>query len=194
MKKAILVPTVSLFLICLVATVLLGVANGITEKKIEENAVVTEQNSQKIVMADAVSFGEKTEGEYEFDGTTAPYSCVEAYDEGGNVIGYVFVTNSTGYGGNISTMTGIDLDGKVTGVEFLEIGETVGLGMNATKDTFKEQFIGLVKGIAVNKNQPGENEIKALTGATITSKATTKGVNTALDIYENVIKGGADNG
>lgn len=194
MKKAILVPTVSLFLICLVATVLLGVANGITEKKIEENAVVTEQNSQKIVMADAASFGEKTDGEYEFDGTTAPYSCVEAYDEGGNVIGYVFVTNSTGYGGNISTMTGIDLDGKVTGVEFLEIGETVGLGMNATKDTFKEQFIGLVKGIAVNKNQPGENEIKALTGATITSKATTKGVNTALDIYENVIKGGADNG
>ena len=36
--------------------------------------------------------------------------------------------------------------------------------------------------------------IDAVSGATITSKATTKGVNTALDIYENVIKGAADNG
>lgn len=194
MKKAILIPTISLFLICLVATVLLGVANEVTKDKIAENAVITEQKSQKIVMADAAKFGEKVEGDYTFDGTNAPYSYVEAFDKNGNTIGYVFITRSTGYGGNISTMTGIDTEGKVTGVEFLEIGETVGLGMNATKDSFKEQFISLVKGIAVTKNQPSGNEIKALTGATITSKATTKGVNTALEIYENVVKGGADNG
>ena len=194
MKKAILIPTISLFLICLVATVLLGVANEITKGKIAENAIVTEQESQKIVMADAASFGEKKEGEYTFDGTSAPYSCTEALDESGNTIGYVFVTRSTGYGGNISTMTGIDTEGKVTGVEFLEINETVGLGMNATKQTFKDQFVGLLSGIGVTKNAPADNEIKALTGATITSKATTKGVNTALDIYENVIRGGADNG
>lgn len=194
MKKAILIPTISLFLICLVATVLLGVANEVTKGKIAENAVVTEQNSQKIVMADAASFGEKNEGEYTFDGTTSPYSYVEALDESGKTIGYVFVTRSTGYGGNISTMTGIDTEGKVTGVEFLEISETVGLGMNATKQTFKDQFVGLLSGIGVTKNAPSDNEVKALTGATITSKATTKGVNTALDIYENVIKGGADNG
>ena len=194
MKKAILIPTISLFLICLVATMLLGVANEITKDKIAQNAVVTEENSRKIVMADAASFGEKEEGEYAFDGTTAPYSYAEAFDANGESLGYVFITKSTGYGGSISTMTGIDKDGKVTGVEFLEINETVGLGMNAQKASFKEQFVGLVNGIAVNKNQPSGNEIKALTGATITSKATTKGVNTALDIYENVIKGGADNG
>lgn len=196
MKKAILVPTISLFLICLVATVLLGVANGITEKKIEQNAVEAEANSRKIVMADAETFGEKIEGTYTFDGTAAPYSYVEALDKDGNKIGYVFVTESTGYGGKISTMTGIDLDGKVTGVEFLELNETVGLGMNAQKDSFKNGFKGL-DGIAeVIKNAaPQGNQVKALTGATITSKATTKGVNTALDIYQNVIcKGGADNG
>ncbi len=194
MKKAILIPTISLFLICLVATVLLGFANEITKGKIEENAIVTEQESQKIVMKDAASFSEKVEGNYTYDGTTAPYSYVEAKDKGGKTIGYVFITNSTGYGGNISIMTGIDNEGKVTGVEFLELNETVGLGMNASKDSFKDGFKGLINGITVNKNAPGENEIKALTGATITSKATTKGVNTALDIYENVIKGGAENG
>ncbi len=194
MKKAIIIPTISLFLICLFATLLLGVVNGVTEEKIAQNAIITEENSRKIVMADAKSFGEKSEGEYTFDGTTAPYSYTEAFDENGNSLGYVFVTASTGYGGKISTMTGIDTDGKVTGIEFLEIGETVGLGMNATKPTFKEQFKGMVNGIIVNKNAPSGNEIKALTGATITSKAVTKGVNTALDIYENVIKGGANNG
>ena len=194
MKKAILIPTISLFLICLVATMLLGVANEVTKDKIAQNAIVTEEESRKVVMADAASFGEKVEGDYTFDGTAAPYSYVEALDADGKTIGYVFITKSTGYGGNISTMTGIDTEGKVTGVEFLEISETVGLGMNAQKQSFKDQFIGLIKGIGVNKNTPADNEIKALTGATITSKATTKGVNTALDIYENIVKGGADNG
>ena len=194
MKKAILIPTISLFLICLVATMLLGVANEVTKDKIAQNAIVTEEESRKVVMADAASFGEKVEGDYTFDGTAAPYSYVEALDADGKTIGYVFITKSTGYGGNISTMTGIDTEGKVTGVEFLEISETVGLGMNAQKQSFKDQFVGLIKGIGVNKNTPAGNEIKALTGATITSKATTKGVNTALDIYENIVKGGADNG
>lgn len=194
MKKAILIPTISLFLICLVATMLLGVANEVTKDKIAQNAIVTEEESRKVVMADAASFGEKVEGDYTFDGTAAPYSYVEALDADGKTIGYVFITKSTGYGGNISTMTGIDTEGKVTGVEFLEISETVGLGMNAQKQSFKDQFVGLIKGIGVNKNTPADNEIKALTGATITSKATTKGVNTALDIYENIVKGGADNG
>ena len=194
MKKAILIPTISLFLICLVATMLLGVANEVTKDKIAQNAVVTEEESRKVVMADAASFGEKVEGDYTFDGTAAPYSYVEALDADGKTIGYVFITKSTGYGGNISTMTGIDTEGKVTGVEFLEISETVGLGMNAQKQSFKDQFVGLIKGIGVSKNTPADNEIKALTGATITSKATTKGVNTALDIYEIIVKGGADIG
>ena len=193
MKKAILIPTISLFVICLCATFLLGLVNGVTEEKIAQNAVETEMNSRKVVMADASTFGEKVEGDYTYEGVAAPYSYVEALDKEGNVIGYIFVTQSSGYGGAISTMTGVDTEGKVTGVEFLQINETVGLGMNATKDSFKEQFKGLSGIIGVNKNESTETEIKALTGATITSKAAAKGVNIALDIYENVI-GGENNG
>ncbi len=193
MKKAILIPTISLFIICLCATFLLGLVNDITKDKIAQNAVETEMNSRKIVMAEAESFGEKIEGNHTFEGVEAPYNYVESYDKDGKLIGYVFVTQSTGYGGAISTMTGVDADGKVTGVEFLQINETVGLGMNATKDSFKDQFKGLSGIIGVNKNESTETEIKALTGATITSKAAAKGVNIALDIYENVI-GGENNG
>lgn len=193
MKKAILIPTISLFIICLCATFLLGLVNGVTQDKIAQNAVETEMNSRKIVMADAESFGEKVEGDYTYEGVASPYSYVEAVDAQGKVIGYIFVTQSSGYGGAISTMTGIDTEGKVTGVEFLQINETVGLGMNATKDSFKDQFKGLSGIIGVNKNESTETEIKALTGATITSKAAAKGVNIALDIYENVV-GGENNG
>ena len=193
MKKAILIPTISLFLICLCATFLLGVVNGITKDKIAQNAVQTEQESRKIVLPEAADFKEKVEGEYTYEGSTAPYSYVEAVDENGKTIGYVFVTQSTGYGGAINTMTGVDCEGKVTGVEFLQINETVGLGMNATKDSFKSQFKGLINGIGVDKNEQSGNNVKALTGATITTKAAAKGVNIALDIYENVI-GGENNG
>lgn len=193
MKKAILIPTISLFVICLCATFLLGIVNEVTKDKIAQNAVQTEMDSRKIVMADASSFGEKVEGNHTFEGVEAPYNYVESYDAQGNLIGYVFVTQSTGYGGAISTMTGVSTDGKVTGVEFLQINETVGLGMNATKDSFKDQFKGLSGIIGVNKNESTETEIKALTGATITSKAAAKGVNIALDIYET-ISGGENNG
>ncbi len=193
MTKAILIPTISLFIICLCATFLLGIVNGVTEDKIAQNAIETEEESRKIVMEAADSFSDKVEGNYTYEGTEAPYTYVEALDSQGKTIGYIFVTQSTGYGGAISTMTGIDVEGKVTGVEFLEINETVGLGMNATKDSFKEQFKGFADTIGVNKNQSTQTEIKALTGATITSKACAKGVNIALDIYENVI-GGENNG
>ncbi len=193
MKKAILIPTISLFVICLCATFLLGLVNEVTKEKIAQNAVETEMNSRKVVMADAEAFGEKVEGNHTYDGVASSYNYVEALDADGKTIGYIFVTQSTGYGGAISTMTGVDTEGKVTGVEFLSINETVGLGMNATKDSFKDQFKGLSGIIGVNKNESTETEIKALTGATITSKAAANGVNIALDIYENVI-GGENNG
>lgn len=193
MKKAILIPTISLFIICLCSTFLLGIVNGITEDKITQNAIQTEEESRKLVMPEADSFGEKVEGSHTYNGAASPYSYVEALDADGNTIGYVLITESSGYGGAISTMTGVSTDGKVTGVEFIEINETVGLGMNATKDSFKNQFKGLSGVIGVNKNEATETEVKALTGATITTKAAAKGVNIALDIYENVL-GGESNG
>ena len=83
--------------------------------------------------------------------------------------------------GDISVMTGVDKDGKVTGVNILSHSETAGLGANAVKESFRDQFVGLVKGITVSKDKPGENSIDALTGATVTSRAVTKAVNAAIE-------------
>ena len=83
-------------------------------------------------------------------------------------------------------MVGVRADGTVEGIDFLSISETAGLGMNADTDKFKSQFKGKSGEIGVAKSSPADNEIQALTGATITSKAVAKAVNEALALYEEV--------
>ena len=172
--KDYLVPTVTLFVICLVATLLLGLTNQVTAPIIENLAIETEIKSRQTVFADAASFGEANILE---DGT----SVVAALDEGGATIGYVVVNTAKGYGGDISVMTGVDSDGKVTGVNILSHAETAGLGAKAAEQSFRDKFVGLVNGITVSKDKAGENSIDAITGATITSRAVVNAVNAAIE-------------
>lgn len=180
--KEYLVPTATLFIICLVATLLLGLTNSVTAPIIEKLTIETEIKSRQVVFADAESFGE---AETLADGT----SVVTALDGDANVIGHVVVNVAKGYGGDISVMTGVDADGKVTGVNILSHAETAGLGAKATEESFRSQFVDLIKGITVSKDQAGENSIDAITGATITSRAVTEAVNAAIEAA-----GGANNG
>lgn len=183
-KKQIILPTVALFIICLVATTLLAFANNITAPKIEQIAKETEINSRKEVFSVAENFEDK-------DLDNLKYAV--ALDKGGNEIGYIFTTTAKSYGGDILVMTGVDCEGKVTGVNLLSINDTAGLGMKATGKDFRDQFVGLFKDIVVQKNSSNHdnNEITALTGATITSNAVTKAVNEALANYE-LVNGGAN--
>lgn len=186
MKKSILVPTIALFVICLVATTLLAFANSVTAPIIEELAVKTEMESRKKVLTLAENFT---------DENTNGVSYALGVDKDGNEIGMVFTTTAKSYGGEILVMTGVDMDGRVSGVELLSINDTAGLGMNATKPEFKDQFIGLINGVKVMKNSSNHdnNEITALTGATITSQAVADAVNAALADFEAVTgKAGAN--
>ena len=108
------------------------------------------------------------------------------------IIGYIFTTTtSEGYGGNIQISVGILNDGTVTGVEMLSISETAGLGMNANTPEFKNQFADKkVDGFVVTKTgAASDNEIDAISGATITSKAVTNAVNTAIVCYQEWLGG-----
>ena len=179
MKKNILIPTIALFVICLVATTLLAFANSVTAPIIDELAVKTEMESRKKVCVLAEEFVDKNDN---------GISYAVGVDKDGNELGMVFTTTAKSYGGEILVMTGVDMDGKVSGVELLSINDTAGLGMNATKADFRSQFLGLVNGIKVMKNSSNHdnNEITALTGATITSQAVTDAVNAALADFEKV--------
>ncbi|MDO4632807.1 MAG: FMN-binding protein [Eubacteriales bacterium] len=110
-------------------------------------------------------------------------------DASGEVIGYIVnVTSGDGFGGDIEVSVGISVDGATTGLEFLTINETAGLGMRATEPEFKEQYVGktvdsfsLVKGGGAS----ADNEINALSGASFTSTAVTNAVNAALYLVQN---------
>lgn len=186
--KAILIPTISLFVICAVSTVLLAVTNEITAPMIADLAAQTAAQTRQLVLEGAQSFSE----EKTVSLGNADYTYYEGLS-GGSVVGYVFTTTSKGYGGDVEIMTGVSRGGEVTGVQTLTLNETAGLGMNAQKDSFRDQFKGKSGQISVAKNNPGENKIQALTGATITSQAVTDAVNTALELYQQ-ITGGAANG
>ncbi|MBQ2135904.1 MAG: FMN-binding protein, partial [Clostridia bacterium] len=103
------------------------------------------------------------------------------------VTAFIFITSAKGYGGDVSVMTAVDLEGEILAVDILDVtGETPGLGQNAAKEGFYSQFAGKNDKITVVKNGADEDagEINAVTGATISSKAVTSAVNKALEYYE----------
>lgn len=180
--KEVLVPTVSLFVICAIVTLLLAVTNSVTAPKIAELQIETENKTKIAVLSVANEFSDAET--VSLDGVD--YTYYTGFDADKNIVGYVFTTSSKGYGGDIVTMVGVKADGTISGMDFLSISETAGLGMNADTDDFKNQFVGKFGEIGINKNAPAENEIQALTGATITSKAVTNAVNIALELFEEV--------
>lgn len=186
MKKQIIIPTVALFVICLICTLLLALANNVTEPLIQELSKETEIESRMTVLDTATSFE---------DGNGDGFTYATGYNDAKEIQGYVFVTTSKSYGGDIQVMTGVDTEGKITGVEILEINDTAGLGMNAKKDDFKARFKGLTSGLTIQKNSadPSNNEVLALTGATITSNAVADAVNSALTNFEAITGNGGAN-
>lgn len=176
--KEYIVPTVTLFVICLVATALLGITNAVTAPEIEKLSKQKEADSRKDVFAAAETFDENATA---ISGTAA--TIVSAYDKNGNVIGYIVKNSATGYGGAVEVMTGVTVDGKVTGITILSHSETPGLGAKAkTDDDWRAQFVDKIKDITVSKDQPGDNSIDAITGATITSRAVVTAVNEAITL------------
>ena len=161
--------TVTLLLICgVVAAVLAGV-NAITKDKI---AAIQAQKT-----LDAI--------ENVLPGVEGLEEMPLAGDTG--IVRSVFVSGSSyavevapiGFDGEITMMVGIT-DGQVTGISVISHTETPGLGAvaaakNAKGDAFRGQFVGKSGTLEVG------NQIDAMSGATITSKAVVAGVNAALE-------------
>ncbi len=181
--KEILIPTVSLFVICVIIALLLGFTNELTKGAIDKNAVLKEQKAMETVCPSGVNFSKEE---------VVPSEMGEAYiafDKDGNIIGYAISVTEKGYGGDIEVMVGMNFVGEITGVEILSINETPGLGMNAKDETFRSQFKGLppTGGFSAKDTAQQKQNVDALTGATITSQAVSGAVNKAVDIY-TVIK------
>lgn len=180
--------TAILLAICVFITAALAITNAYTKDPIEKiNKENEKATMQEIIDAEVFeSINVEYEGEY--------YSVNKAL-KSNEVIGYVFSLNEKGYGGDVSVMVGIGIDSKIISVRITDASnETPGLGQNVTKESFYNQYSEKSGELEVVKSGANENQITAVTGATISSKAVTKAVNKSLKIFEhlNIQNGGTN--
>lgn len=99
----------------------------------------------------------------------------------GKVIAYVVPAESKGYGGAIKMVAAVSPDGKALDYQILSHNETPGLGDKATESKFRKQFAGKTAEALEVVKTPTDKNIQALTGATITSRAVTKGIREVVE-------------
>lgn len=204
MNKKIVHDAFILFAFTLVLGLLLGVVYEITKDPIARVNYEKTQAAYRQVFETADSFEAYTN----FDMEAANVFVAEqgyadeiedvqvAKDADGNILGFVItVTAKDASQATITFSVGIQKDGTVNGYSITSIAETPGLGMKAAEESFYSQFEGkVVDSFLVVKSAPtADNEIEAISGSTITSKAMANGVNACISYFQNVLAGGAQN-
>lgn len=203
MKNKIIKDALALTLITLVAGVALGGVYEITKDPIAKQEAQAKAEAYEQVFTDAAAF-EAVEMDDTLTKTIRDQLNQEGYkaqsieevmraeDQSGETLGYAFtVVTSEGYGGDIQFSMGVQNDGTLNGISILSIGETAGLGMNADTPAFKDQFVGKqVEKLQYTKNgATQDDEINAISGATVTTNAMTNGINAGLCVFR-VMEGG----
>lgn len=156
--------------ICTVVALMLGIVNAVTEPIITQmQAEKTARAMSQVLQADSYD-----KVDVQIENVTALYSAMV----GGQQVGYVVEVTSSGFGGMMSMVVGVDMNGAVTGVSVTDNAETKNIGTKVVGDqSVLDRFVGMSGTITVNS---GANRFDGITGATVTSKAVTAGVNTAL--------------
>lgn len=187
--------------ITLIAGLVLGGVYQLTKEPIAEQERIKKEKACLEVYAEAVSFVEM-EG---FDAEAAASVLAADYpsqdidevmgaaDASGNIVGYVLtVTSHEGYGGDIQFTMGVTNEGLLNGISILSISETAGLGMRA-EEVLKPQFAGksAEKYEYTKTGAVSENQIDAISGATITTNAVVNGVNAGLYYFQSELGGAA---
>lgn len=187
--------------ITLIAGLVLGGVYQLTKEPIAEQERIKKEKACQEVYAEAASFVEMED----FDAEAAAAVLASEYpsqeidevmgaaDASGNIVGYVLtVTSHEGYGGDIQFTMGVTNEGLLNGISILSISETAGLGMRA-EEVLKPQFAGksAEKYEYTKTGAITENQIDAISGATITTNAVVNGVNAGLYYFQNELGGAA---
>ena len=161
MKKTIFLPLITLLVAALVLFGAAFVLNGIAN----QNAQAAHLKDLQTLLPGSTEFTVET-----YTGDDANIKSVHKGETG-----FVIETVTAGYAGDITMLIGVSTEGKVTGLVVRDMCETIGLGANALTDwEFLAQFL----------NNEGDAEIganvDAITGATVTSKAIARSINSAV--------------
>lgn len=179
--------SLTLAITCVIVAGLLGYVNSITKDTIEEHKAEATATAMSAVMEDPSS--EFTQLEVSEDmtasGTEYATAVKAVYEVAGG--GYVVEVVPTGFGGDIDMVVGLNADATITGVSIISNAETAGVGTkvmenqpNADGVNVLEQFVGQAGPFVVKDN------MTPITGATVSSKAVTRGVNAALSAVATI--------
>lgn len=173
------------------SALLLAFTYNVTLDPITKSREAADLQNRQQVFSEADAFEALSEDEMAGFKASTP-DILEGYKamKGSELIGHVFKVRTNGFGGAMEVVVGFDKEAKITGMRLGNHAETPGLGDNATKPEFYGQFPGLSlsKPLGVNKGTPGDNEIQAMSGATVTSKAVVEAVNKLKVVVEGLGK------
>jgi len=165
-----------LTIVCVLCAFFLSFTHMLAKEKIEFNAKkrIEDAITNLAPLADEIK-------EIQIENETI----YELFDKNDKLIGYAFLAAGQGYQGKIKIMTVIDRSlKKLTGIEVVESIETPGLGAKIKESSFKNQFGNLTvsKAIECVKGQAqGNNQIEAITGATVSSRAVVNILNKRIE-------------
>ena len=179
-RKDMIAATLVLLLICLVITAALAVTYQITKPIIDEINIINANIARGEVFAEGEGSFSPVEGE-------SGANILEVY-EANNGTGYVFTALDKGFGGKLTVMVGISKSGEVTGVKVTGHAETPGLGTKAMTPDYLAQYSGQIA--VTRSDEADKTQIDAVTGATVTSNAVFRAVETALEQFKQL--GGAN--
>ncbi|MBU0559696.1 MAG: FMN-binding protein [Bacteroidota bacterium] len=177
----------ALVLIGILSGGLLSTLNEWAEPKIEANRKAETERAIFLVQPSAKKY-EKIE--------SVQFELYRVFDENNIELGYALPYEGNGFQGKIRLMVGVKSDLKeLVGLQVLEQVETPGLGTKITEQPFTEQFVNLIAEPAINWvkgiKPSNPNEIQAITGATISSKAVVSIINDCIKVLrESKISGG----
>lgn len=156
---------------CLISGLIIAGTYFITNPIAAQKNKAMEQLAMKQLVADADSF-KPVPGKNQWF----------AAEKAGKIIAYIVPGESKGYGGAIKMLVAVSADGKVIDYNILSANETPGLGDRTSQQFFRNRLIGKKSDeLKVVKDPANKENVQALTGATISSTAVTKGVKEAVD-------------
>ncbi len=168
-------PVIVLLAIAAVSAFLLAEVDHLTAPIIRENVRESTYKVYYEVLPEADSF---TQLPCEIDGVTA----VLKADNGA---GYVITAQSRGYGGQVPAAVSFDDSGNIIRVVMMANSETPGLGQKVTLPAFYDQFSGK------KAEKLTLDGVDAVSGATISSRASVSAINLAVEAYQTVTGGNA---
>jgi electron transport complex protein RnfG len=161
--------------------------------KIEANRLAEEKRAIFAVIEGAESY-EVVLKDIDLDGVSEPVRLFRGLDWEGETVGYAFIAEGPGFQAKIRMMVGLNVVPEtLSGLRVVEQIETPGLGDKIAKEKFQGQF----RGVAVkprieyvkNRKPEKENQIQAITGATISTRAVVNAINKRLETVLRALEG-----